>query len=56
MFAILGGFGTVINILILPETKGRTFAEMDEMYDLEIIPRKMKSYITTIEASGTKQH
>ncbi|WWC89877.1 uncharacterized protein L201_004805 [Kwoniella dendrophila CBS 6074] len=56
MFAILGGIGTVINFFLLPETKGRTFGEMDEMYDLRIAPRKMKAYVTTLEESGQKQH
>ncbi|WRT67706.1 uncharacterized protein IL334_004678 [Kwoniella shivajii] len=56
MFAILGGFGTVINFFMLPETKGRTFAEMDEMYDLKIAPRKMKSHVTSLEQSGLKNH
>ncbi|WVW82919.1 hypothetical protein I302_104933 [Kwoniella bestiolae CBS 10118] len=56
MFAILGGVGTVINFFLLPETKGRTFAELDEMYDLKISPRKMKAHVTTLEESGLKQH
>ncbi|WWD01250.1 hypothetical protein V866_008192 [Kwoniella sp. B9012] len=56
MFAILGGIGTIINFFLLPETKGRTFAEMDEMYDLKISPRKMRKYVTTLEESGLKQH
>ncbi|OCF31720.1 hypothetical protein I316_06527 [Kwoniella heveanensis BCC8398] len=56
MFAILGGTGTVINFFLLPETKGRTFAEMDEMYDQKIAPRKMKAHVTTLEERGLKQH
>ncbi|WWC69298.1 uncharacterized protein I206_103236 [Kwoniella pini CBS 10737] len=56
MFAILGGIGTVINFFLLPETKGRTFAELDELFDLKIAPRKMKAHVTSIEESGLKNH
>jgi hypothetical protein len=33
LFACLGGIGLVINYFLLPELKGRTYAELDEMYE-----------------------
>lgn len=29
---------------------------MDELYERKIAPRKMKAHVTSIEASGAKQH
>ncbi|TYJ58911.1 hypothetical protein B9479_000344 [Cryptococcus floricola] len=54
MFAILCGFGTIINYFLLPETKNRTFSEMDEMYENKIPPRRMASYVSSMEQSGLK--
>ncbi|ODN95257.1 hypothetical protein L198_04646 [Cryptococcus wingfieldii CBS 7118] len=54
MFAILCGFGTIINYFLLPETKNRTFSEMDEMYENKIPPRRMASYVSGMEQSGLK--
>ncbi|ODO05600.1 hypothetical protein I350_04658 [Cryptococcus amylolentus CBS 6273] len=54
MFAILCGFGTIINYFLLPETKNRNFSEMDEMYENKIPPRRMASYVSSMEQSGSK--
>ncbi|WVW79665.1 hypothetical protein I302_101634 [Kwoniella bestiolae CBS 10118] len=56
MFAILSAVGTVLCFFLVPETKGRTFNELDEMYEAGIAPRKMKKYITRIEEAGLKVH
>ena len=68
MFAILSGVGSIINFFIIPEvctsdsvtltsqTKGRSFNELDEMYEDHIPPRRMKHYRTRVEVSGLKQH
>ncbi|KAL1410692.1 hypothetical protein Q8F55_001634 [Vanrija albida] len=42
LFACLGGIGLVVNFFILPEVGGRTFSEVDEMYEKGVPPRKMK--------------
>ncbi|WVQ72838.1 hypothetical protein IAR50_002399 [Cryptococcus sp. DSM 104548] len=54
MFAILCGFGTIINYFLLPETKNRTFSELDEMYENKIPPRRMASYVSSLEQRGLK--
>ncbi|WRT68794.1 uncharacterized protein IL334_005774 [Kwoniella shivajii] len=56
MFAILSAGGTVLCYFLVPETKGRTFNELDEMYEAGISPRKMKKHITRIEEAGLKVH
>lgn len=56
MFAILSALGTVFNYYLLPETKGRTFGEMDEMYEARVPPRKMQAFYTSVERSGQKKH
>lgn len=39
----------------MPETKGRTFAEIDEMYDAGIPMRKWRKYQTTTEAKQASE-
>lgn len=56
MYAGLMAIGTVMNFIFLPETKGRTFSELDEMYEARIPPRRMKNYKTRVEQIGEKQH
>ncbi|WVQ63618.1 uncharacterized protein L199_001771 [Kwoniella botswanensis] len=56
MFAILSAVGTVLCYFLVPETKGRTFNELDEMYEAGIPPRNMKKHITRIEEAGLKVH
>ncbi|KAL1407893.1 hypothetical protein Q8F55_007329 [Vanrija albida] len=50
LFACLGGIGLVVNFFILPEVGGRTFSEVDEMYDSGVPPRKMKGFVTAAKA------
>lgn len=38
------------------QTKGRTFGEMDEMYEARVPPRKMQAFYTSVERSGQKKH
>ncbi|GFZ49652.1 hypothetical protein JCM24511_07053 [Saitozyma sp. JCM 24511] len=54
LFACTGGIGLVINYFILPEVRGRSFAELDEMFEARISPRRMKSHVTEVERSGAK--
>ncbi|KAL1404868.1 hypothetical protein Q8F55_008479 [Vanrija albida] len=55
LFACLGAIGLVINYFMLPELKGRTYAELDEMYEKGIPPRRMKAYVTQAEKTGVKK-
>ncbi|RSH79596.1 uncharacterized protein EHS24_009246 [Apiotrichum porosum] len=54
LFACLGGIGLVVNYFLLPEVRGRTFAEVDEMFEVGVPPRKTKSYVTRAQRSGQK--
>ncbi|WWC88371.1 uncharacterized protein L201_003282 [Kwoniella dendrophila CBS 6074] len=56
MFAILSAAGTALCYWLVPETKGRTFNELDEMYEAGIPPRNMKKHISKIEEAGLKVH
>jgi len=56
LYAILGTFGSVINYFYVPEIKGRTYNEIDEMYEARVPPRKMRTYKTLVEQEGTKTH
>ncbi|WOO81685.1 MFS transporter fmqE [Vanrija pseudolonga] len=52
LFACLGGIGLVVNFFILPEVGGRTFSEVDEMYESRVPPRKMKGYVAAAKKAG----
>ncbi|ODN93565.1 sugar transporter [Cryptococcus wingfieldii CBS 7118] len=46
------GFGTIcwlLTILLLPEVAKRNSAEMDEMYEKNVPPWKMKGYVTDVQ-------
>jgi hypothetical protein len=36
------------------QVRGRSFAELDEMFEVRISPRRMKSHVTEVERSGAK--
>lgn len=49
-YLVFGGIVLVIFVvyyIFLPESAGRTFAEIDEMYENKVSPRKFKSYKTS---------
>lgn len=56
-YLIFGGCVLVIlalYTLYLPETAGRTFAEIQEMYEARVPPRKWKGYQTSPESKEAK--
>ncbi|KAJ9313712.1 hypothetical protein DTO271D3_6016 [Paecilomyces variotii] len=54
IFAGLMACIIVFAFFFMPETRGRTFAEIDEMYDANIPMWKWRKYQTTTEAKQTK--
>ena len=36
------------------QMRGRTFAEVDEMFEAGVPPRKMNAYVTETDRSGAK--
>lgn len=50
VFAGCMAFVIVWSYLLMPETKGRTYAEIDEMYDKKVPMRKWSTYETSTEA------
>jgi MFS family permease len=56
-YLVFGGcvfFILVFYYLFLPETAGRTFAEIDEMYEQKISPRKWRKYQTSAAAQQAR--
>jgi sugar porter (SP) family MFS transporter len=56
-YLVFGGIVAIILTLYyiyLPETSGRTFAEINEMYEQKIPPRKWKGHKTSAEHQETK--
>lgn len=54
---IFGGLcivGFALSWLCIPETKKRTFAELDEMFEKKVPTRAFKNYVCSTEASGKK--
>jgi MFS transporter, SP family, general alpha glucoside:H+ symporter len=52
---IFGGFGVLAVIYMWfyqPETSGRSYEELDEMFVKRIPARKFKSYLTEVEQRG----
>jgi len=55
-YLVFGGCMACVMVFVyffMPETRGRTFAEIDEMYDAKIPMRKWRKYETTTEAKQT---
>ncbi|ODN75042.1 hypothetical protein L202_06262 [Cryptococcus amylolentus CBS 6039] len=48
-FAGTGSVATVVGWFILPEVARRTPAELDEMFEKKVNPRKFKGYVTEVE-------
>lgn len=46
------GEGSALTI----QTKGRTYGEMDELYQARIAPRRMQAHLTNVERTGQKTH
>ena len=46
----------MIMLLFTLQIKGRTYNEIDEMYEARVPPRKMRRYRTLVEQEGTKTH
>lgn len=54
LFACLDAVGLVANYFLLPELKGRSVAEIDEIFEKRIPPRKTKSYVSEADKQGDK--
>ncbi|OWZ56696.1 sugar transporter [Cryptococcus neoformans c45] len=50
-FAGTGSVATVVGWFILPEVARRTPAEIDELFEKKVNPRKFKGYVTDVEIS-----
>ncbi|CAK7231314.1 hypothetical protein SBRCBS47491_007888 [Sporothrix bragantina] len=51
MYFISCAAATVGNYFLCPETKGRTQAEIDEMYENKIPPRKFAKYVSELQSA-----
>jgi hypothetical protein len=52
---IFGGFCVLFNVYLYfhhPETKGRSFEELDEMFAKKVPARQFKTYVTAAELRG----
>ncbi|WVQ85760.1 hypothetical protein IAT38_007927 [Cryptococcus sp. DSM 104549] len=54
-FAGTGSIATVVGWFILPEVARRTPAEIDEMFEKRVNPRKFKKYVTEVEMNQREQ-
>jgi hypothetical protein len=52
LFAGLTVFGALGIFFFTPETSGRTFSEMDELFELRISPRHFAKTQTTAQKAG----
>lgn len=48
-FGILAALMTVLVYFVIPETKGRTYAELDELFERRIPARKFKQTHTEVQ-------
>jgi MFS family permease len=54
VFAALCVLGAVVVFMEFPETKGRSYRELDEMFDYKVPARKFGDYVFTEEGVGAK--
>lgn len=54
VFAALCVLGAVVVFMEFPKTKGRSYRELDEMFDCKVPARKFGDYVFTEEGVGAK--
>ncbi len=54
-FGATGAVATVVAYFTVPETKGRTYAELDELFEENVPTRKFGQYKTKVQIAAAER-